>query len=92
MVPAGTADQRKMSDDEVERLAELEHEIWMQRKMDEGYEFGEEATESPKRSPYLVPWSKLKKQWKDVDRAMIRAIPEILALAGYVVVKKKLTL
>ena len=86
IAPAGSAEARTMTEAEIERLAKLEHDIWMKRKEDAGYEWGPEATESPKRSPYLVPWDKLEEQWQEVDKGMIRAIPEILAVAEYVVV------
>lgn len=86
IAPAGSARSRTMSDDDVERLAKIEHDIWMKRKMDAGYEWGPEATESPKRSPYLVQWEELNNDWRDVDRAIIRAIPDILAVAEHILV------
>ncbi|HYH07981.1 MAG TPA: RyR domain-containing protein [Thermoanaerobaculia bacterium] len=87
IAPAGSAEERKLTDAEYEQLAKMEHDIWMNRKKAAGYVKGDEATDSPKHSPYLVPWSKLPTQWKDVDRAMVRAIPQILALAGYILVE-----
>jgi hypothetical protein len=89
MAPAGSGKPKKMPPDAIERLAEMEHNLWMDRKLDAGYEYGPEATDSPKRSPYLVPWSRLTKNSKRVDRDLISAIPEILRTAGYILVRKQ---
>ncbi|MEA2237600.1 MAG: hypothetical protein QOC81_2324 [Thermoanaerobaculia bacterium] len=86
IAPAGSAEECRMTEPEIDRLAKHEHNIWMKRKKDAGYERGDEATESPKRSPYLVPWEELEPQWQDVDRGMIRAIPEILAVVEHILV------
>jgi hypothetical protein len=86
IAPAGTARSRQLTAEDIERLAKNEHEIWMKRKLERGYVLGSKATESPKQSPYLVPWTKLGKQWKDVDRAMVQKIPEILEVVDYIIV------
>jgi len=87
VVPAGTGKAASL-DYDIERLAEIEHEIWVKRKREAGYVHGPEATESPKQSPYLVRWKELDNEWKEVDRAMIRAIPDILDMAEYVLIKE----
>ncbi len=87
IVPEGSGPYAELSKKEVEELARMEHLIWMDRKKADGYALADVATESPKQSPYLVPWEKLDKEFKDVDREFIRAIPKILKKAGYVIIK-----
>lgn len=88
MAPAGSAEPRSLQPEEIERLAKLEHAIWMRGKKAAGYEWGAKASESPKRSPYLVEWEDLEPQFQEVDRKMIEAIPKILERAHYILVKK----
>lgn len=72
-----------LTDEEVEKLAPLEHVIWMEHKEKEGFTRGEPTPEEPRRSPYLVEWEELSEEFKETDRAMVRAIPAMLAQAGY---------
>jgi hypothetical protein len=88
IAPAGTPGAGKMQPAEIDRLAEIEHKLWVERKKRAGYEPGPEASESPKRSPYLVDWADLDEEFRAVDRAMIEAIPKILGLADQVLVRK----
>jgi hypothetical protein len=89
MARAGSGKPEEMPPDAIERLAEREHDRWMQRKRAAGYEYGPKTTDSPKRSPYLVPWSQLTKDMKRVDRDLVSAIPDILRAAGYILVRKQ---
>lgn len=86
---SGSGESQTLSPAEKERLAKREHEIWMANKRAAGYEWGPNPSESPKRSPYLVPWKKLRADFQDVDRAMVEAIPKILEKAQRILVKKK---
>jgi voltage-gated potassium channel Kch len=72
---------------EVERLAELEHERWMDERAHAGWHHAPGATDPIARtSPWLVPWTELPESARDIDRDAVRAIPELLAEAGFQVV------
>lgn len=88
IAPEGSATRQEMTAEQIERLAELEHEIWMKSKRAAGYEQGPKASESPKLSPYLVPWSQVPDDFRYIDRAMVNAIPKILEKARLILVKK----
>lgn len=88
MAPAGSGEAASLSDDDVRLLARKEHDIWMQRKLAAGYVYGPAATDSPKQSPYLVPWDELQPDWQAVDIALSEAVPDILRLADYILTKK----
>jgi len=87
MARAGNGQTPTLTSQEWDKLARKEHEIWMQRKEAQGYRYGPVAMESPKRSPYLVDWEQLPPHAQDLDRAFSKAIPQILAKAGYIFVR-----
>ena len=91
MVPDRSGEQQvafRLADNELDYLAELEHERWMQVKWEDGWEYAEQTDKSMKKSKLLVPWSELPNEEKEKDRDIIRAIPIMVAKAGYMVMKQ----
>jgi hypothetical protein len=95
-----------LGDDDIDRLAEAEHERWLRRKLDAGWRYAETRDDDKRLHPCLVPWTKLSDDdrvqrygaladmvgdaelptgEKDKDRDVVRAIPDILAMAGYTI-------
>jgi hypothetical protein len=72
---------------EIEYLAQVEHLIWIEAKIADGFVRGKPTAENPKQNEYLVPWAELPEEIRQIDRDLVRAIPEILAAAGYTIVK-----
>jgi len=69
--------------DEVEHLAEMEHDRWVvERKLD-GWILGPKRDKKNKISPYLVDWEELEDKIKQYDRDAIINIPKIMARAGF---------
>ncbi len=73
--------------DDIERLAELEHERWMQARLDDGWHFEPLTDETRKSHSSLVPWSELSEEEKEKDRDMVAGIPVVLSRAGYTIVQ-----
>jgi hypothetical protein len=71
----------------LELLAEAEHKRWMQSKFDDGWKYGPKTNRAKKLHQCLIPWKKLPEEEKEKDRVLVRGIPEILARAGYAIVK-----
>jgi ppGpp synthetase/RelA/SpoT-type nucleotidyltranferase len=69
-------------DNEVELLAEAEHGRWTSERLLAGWTCGEEHDVENRRSPYLVDWSSLSEDIKKRDRAVVEAIPGLLASVG----------
>jgi len=69
------------------QLAEIEHERWMQAKLEAGWRYATETDKERKLHEALLPWDELPEEQKEKDRVLVRAIPRILAKAGYTVVR-----
>jgi len=78
----------EFSDNEVERLARMEHERWMQQKIDTGWEYAATTDKTKKLHQSLVPWDELPPDEQEKDRILVKNIPKIIAKAGYTVFKQ----
>jgi hypothetical protein len=72
----------KFTEDEIEVMAEMEHARWNDERLLDGWKWGERRDVAKKTSPYLVPWSELSDNVKELDRRTVRKIPEFLAKVG----------
>ena len=70
------------TEDEIEIMAEMEHERWHRERLLGGWTRGEKRDVMKRASPYLVPSSELAEEVREVDRQMVRRIPELLAKVG----------
>lgn len=75
--------------DDLEMLAEMEHERWMTQMLRQGWQYAPEKDKIKKLHDALLPWDKLPEKQKEKDRALIRGIPKILAKAGYAILKSR---
>jgi hypothetical protein len=74
----------EFSAEEIEKLAEMEHERWKQDNLSRGWKPGGEQKDSEKKShPLLVSWNELSTEHKELNRQTIRGIPDLLNRAGY---------
>jgi hypothetical protein len=70
----------------VERLAEAEHDGWMEQRLKNGWRQGEPRNDELKIHPLLVPYAKLSEKEKNKDRNAVHHFPEMIAKAGYRIV------
>jgi hypothetical protein len=73
----------QFTDPEVERMAEMEHERWVQERRREGWAYGEERDDNRKVHPSLVLWENLPEGEKEKNREFIRNLPRVLARSGF---------
>jgi hypothetical protein len=72
--------------DEIETLAEMEHERWMAERLAKGWKQDDSLEESDhdnKLSPYLIHWDDLTEEVKNWDREPVSNIPKLLKKAGF---------
>ncbi|MGH3117730.1 MAG: RyR domain-containing protein, partial [Gaiellales bacterium] len=70
------------TDDEVETLAEMEHDRWAAARQAEGWKPGPRDRKR-KRHPHLVEWADLDRKIREYDRHFARMLPSVLARAGF---------
>lgn len=82
------AESFEFTAEEIELLAEMEHERWEAERRRDGWTYvpGEKDIEK-KTSPYLVPWDELREKVKKRDRVTIRGMPGFLARAEFQIVR-----
>lgn len=76
--PGASPKPLKLSPEQVEQLAEMEHGRWVAERLLAGWRWGEERDHQRKRNPFLVPWRNLPEQIRERDRETVRRIPEYL--------------
>lgn len=80
---SAAAPEFTFTDQEVEFLAEREHERWMREKTAAGWKYGQPRDDERKFHPDLRDWGDLSEADRDKDRSAIRALPAILHDAGF---------
>jgi hypothetical protein len=78
---------KKIIEDNVELLAEAEHNGWMEEKLKNGWNYGPERNNDLKLHPSMVPYGNLKEEDREKGRDAVRKYPQVAARAGYEVVK-----
>jgi voltage-gated potassium channel Kch len=91
LVPAPLIDPRgalfAFTPQELESLARSEHDRWVADKVHNGWRYGPERNDDRKIHPLIVDWDQLPDRERDKDREPVREIPEMLAYAGFEIVR-----
>lgn len=72
-----------ITEQEVETLARLEHDRWMQEQRLQNWTYGKTRDAITKRTPNMVPYERLDESTREYDRESVRAIPRVLAQTGF---------
>jgi len=72
----------QFTEEEIDRMAEMEHGRWNVERLRDGWRPGKPRDDSRKIHDCLVPWRDLPEGIRHYDRDAARAFPEILAKAG----------
>jgi hypothetical protein len=78
----------QLTDEEVEILARLAHERWLDERRRLGWRFGSQRDDVRKLHRDIVPWEELSDDRREIDRYMMREFPRILASLGLVLVRQ----
>jgi hypothetical protein len=79
--------EHALSGEEMESLAEAEHQRWCDERTAQGWTYGPVRDNEKRLHPNLVPWSELTDADKEKDRQMMREISRVLARRGLAFVK-----
>jgi len=71
----------------LEQLAEAAHIVWMNGKLRDGWKYGTLTDKKKKIHSCIVPYDQLSEADKESDRDIVRRVREILAVAGYKMIK-----
>lgn len=74
------------SREEIEVLSKDEHRRLVKERIEAGWTLGPRDPER-RSSPYLVEWEDLTEEVREWDRQLMRAIPEIMMRAGFMICK-----
>jgi hypothetical protein len=73
-----------LSADEVDVLAERVHERWVDERETGGWRVGAQRDDAERIHPDLVPWDDLPDERREIDRQLLRKLPEVLEHVGLV--------
>jgi len=76
------SDSFAFSQQEIEQLAEMEHERWLAERRQQGWTVGE-RNPAKKTNPNLVPWAQLDEGAREMNRNSVRRLPFFLNRAGF---------
>lgn len=76
----------KILEDNIEILAEAEHNGWMEQKRRNGWVYGAQRDDKRKIHNTLIPYKELREEDKEKDRNSVRNYPGIVKIAGYKIV------
>ncbi len=76
------------TDEQIEVLARLEHDRWIDERLSAGWTLGERNHEQL-TSPYLIPYDELPERVKEYDRDPVRQLIGLVKGAGLMVVRPK---
>lgn len=84
-MPRGSGCNRVSSftDEEIERMAEAEHNFWIEERLSQGWKYGEVKDVEKKVSPYLVPYEQLDEEVKQLDRDAVMNMIPLLESVGF---------
>ena len=71
-----------------EHLAKNTHDIWSERRIEEGWSYGETRDDEKKTNPCLVEYEKLPEEEKEYDRRTSIETLKLILKLGYEIKKK----
>jgi hypothetical protein len=73
-------------DQEVEQLARMEHQRWMDERLAAGFRYG--PVRDGNHHPDLVEWDRLSDESREKDIDVVRHLPELLAETGHRILRQ----
>lgn len=83
------AELRELLEQNIERLAEAEHNGWMNHRERNGWRWAEKRCDAKLEHPAMKPYDKLEEEQKGKDRNSIRHYPDFATRANHRIVRIK---
>jgi hypothetical protein len=77
------ASNLKFGEDEVESMARMEHGLWYQVMVADGWRYGQVRSKKDKTNPDIKPWEGLPEDETKKNKEFIRNLPKALARTGF---------
>ena len=71
-----------------ELIAKNTHDVWAQRRLSEGWRYGQQKNDQLKETPCLVPYEQLPESEKEYDRIISTNVLRLIIRLGYDIVKR----
>jgi hypothetical protein len=71
-----------------EQLARNAHEVWAQKRLDDGWTYGPRRDDALREHPCLVPYEALPEAEKEYDRALALETLKVILALGYRIEKR----
>ena len=72
----------------LEELARNAHEVWAQKRIEEGWIYGAHRDDTKRTHPCLVPYENLSESEKEYDRVMVNETLKTILALGYRIDKR----
>ena len=72
----------------VEEMAKNVHEVWAQKRIEQGWTYGKERSDALKQHPCLIPYEELPETEKDYDRNTALGTLKLICKLGFNISKK----
>lgn len=79
---SGVGEYQPWDEAMIEALARVEHVRWMTQRQLSGWQVAERRDDAAKRHPDLVAWEVLGEDRRELDRNVVRQVPELFAELG----------
>lgn len=73
----------------IEEMARNVHEIWAKNRIDDGWTYGPERSDTKKTHPCLVPYNELPESEKEYDRATSQETLKLIMKLGFDISKNE---
>lgn len=72
----------------IERMAKNVHEVWAQSRIEQGWTYGEERSDTTKQHPCLIPYEDLPEVEKAYDRDTALGTLKLICKLGFKISKE----
>ena len=76
------------SDREVEAMAIMEHDRWVNERVTNGWIYGKEKNVAERISPYIAPWEEIPENIREYDREAVRNMFSVIGGIGLKILRK----